>query len=151
VLLRFVLSSILTARGESTMGRVPSAAGADTRQRDAGDAGTSSRSDNAADAPASPPPRALISSPKPHARGLLYFDHGLLRVQRLEDIFRRSSMSSNANKNDKTRRAFFSDVTATTALAALAIAQVGSSNGALAQERKQPLENLPLPMQPVQW
>jgi len=30
------------------------------------------------DVPASPPPRALISPCKPHARGLLYFHHGLL-------------------------------------------------------------------------
>jgi len=30
------------------------------------------------DVPASPPPRALISPRKPHARGLLYFHHGLL-------------------------------------------------------------------------
>jgi hypothetical protein len=30
------------------------------------------------DVPASPPPRALSSPPKPHARGPLYFHHGLL-------------------------------------------------------------------------
>jgi len=49
----------LAARGESTMGRVPSAAGADARRcdtGDTGDTGISSRSANAADAPAPPEP-----------------------------------------------------------------------------------------------
>jgi len=50
----FHCDRILAARGESTIGRVPSAAGADARRRDAGDAGISSRSANAADAPAPP-------------------------------------------------------------------------------------------------
>ena len=93
----------LAARGESTMGRVPSAAGVDVRRRDAGNVVTLSRSANAADAPAapepigrigvagnlfvarrqrcaptSPPPRALTLPRKPYARGLLYFHHGLL-------------------------------------------------------------------------
>jgi hypothetical protein len=36
----------LTARGESTIGRVLGAAGVDARRRDAGDAGTSSRNAN---------------------------------------------------------------------------------------------------------
>jgi hypothetical protein len=68
----------LAARGESTIVRVPSAAGADVRRRGAGDMVASSRSANTADVPASLPPRALISLRKPHARGLLYFHHGLL-------------------------------------------------------------------------
>jgi len=33
------------------------------------------------DATASPPPRALISPRKPHARSLLYFHHGLLAMR----------------------------------------------------------------------
>ena len=94
-------ANALAARGESTVGRVPSAAGADARRRDAGDVVASSRSANTGkmlprrrnpkgawglraisallvvnDVTASPPPRALISPRKPHARGLLYFHHG---------------------------------------------------------------------------
>jgi hypothetical protein len=92
----------LAARGESTIGRVPSAAGADARRRDAGDAVSSSRSVNAADAPAPPEPFGrmgiegnlcvarrqrcprIASSSRldlalnTHARDLLYFHHGLL-------------------------------------------------------------------------
>jgi hypothetical protein len=52
----FVFQLRVAARGESTIGRVPSAAGAAARRRAAGDAGTSSRSANAADAPAAPEP-----------------------------------------------------------------------------------------------
>jgi hypothetical protein len=97
----------LAARGESTIGRVPSAAGADARRRDAGDAVSSSRSANAADAPAPPEPfgrmgivgnlcvarrqrcpRIASSSHldlarNTHARDLLYFHHGLLMDARL--------------------------------------------------------------------
>ena len=54
------IRSALAARGESTIGRVPSAAGADARRRDAGDTGISSRSANAADAPAPPEPFGRI-------------------------------------------------------------------------------------------
>jgi hypothetical protein len=93
----------LAARGESTEGRVPSAAWAGARRRAAGDAVSiveerqRRRCPRAAgthwahgycgpisallvvnDVPASPPPRALSSARKPHARGLLYFHHGLL-------------------------------------------------------------------------
>jgi hypothetical protein len=92
----------LAARGESTIGRVPSAAGADARRRDAGDAGISSRSANAADAPAPPEPFGRIGiagnlcvtrrqrcpriasssrldlARNTYARDLLYFHHGLL-------------------------------------------------------------------------
>jgi threonine/homoserine/homoserine lactone efflux protein len=93
----------LAARGESTEGRVPSAAWAGARRRDAGDAvsiveerqrrrcprsagthwahgycGPISALLVVNDVPASHPPRALSSARKPHARGLLYFHHGLL-------------------------------------------------------------------------
>jgi hypothetical protein len=92
----------LAARGESTIGRVPSAAGADARRRDAGDTGISSRSANAADAPAPPEPFGRIGiagnlcvahrqrcpriasssrldlARNTYARDLLYFHHGLL-------------------------------------------------------------------------
>jgi hypothetical protein len=92
----------LAARGESTIGRVPSAARADARRRDAGDVGLSSRSANAADAPAPPEPFGrpgiagnicvarrqrwprIASSSRldlvrnTRARDLLYFHHGLL-------------------------------------------------------------------------
>jgi hypothetical protein len=95
----------LAARGESTIGRVPSAAGADARRRDAGDAGTSSRSANAADAPAPPEPFGRIGiagnlcvarrqrcpriasssrldlARNTYARDLLYFHHGLLAAR----------------------------------------------------------------------
>jgi hypothetical protein len=92
----------LAARGESTIGRVPSAAGAAARRRDAGDGGISSRSANAADAPAPPEPFGRIGiagnlcvarrqrcpriasssrldlARNTYARDLLYFHHGLL-------------------------------------------------------------------------
>ena len=50
----------LAARGESTVGRVPSAAGADARRRDAGDVVAPSRSANTADAPAPPEPEGRM-------------------------------------------------------------------------------------------
>jgi hypothetical protein len=102
VALRCCICLILAARGESTIGRVPSAAGADARRCDAVDAGTSSRSANAADAPAPPEPFGRIGiagnlcvarrqrcpriasssrldlAPNTYARDLLYFHHGLL-------------------------------------------------------------------------
>ena len=97
-------SDMLAARGESTIGRVPSAAGADARRRAAGDTGISSRSANAADAPAPPEPFGRIGiagnlgvarrqrcpriasssrfdlARNTYARDLLYFHHGLLAV-----------------------------------------------------------------------
>ena len=84
-------------------GRVPGAAGADARRRDAGDAGTcrgaattqtpprrrepegrmgvarrSRRSSSSTMAPTSPPPRALRSPRKPHARDPSYYSDRLL-------------------------------------------------------------------------
>ena len=50
----------LAARGESTVGRVLSAAGAYARRRDAGDVVASSRSANTADAPAPPEPEGRM-------------------------------------------------------------------------------------------
>ena len=98
------MSFTLAARGESTMGRVPSDPGADAKRRDAGDMGISSRSANDADAPASPEPfgrlciagnlcvarrqrwHRIASSSRldlarnTQARDLLYFNHGLLAL-----------------------------------------------------------------------
>ena len=47
-------------------------------------------------------------------------------------------MSSNTGNKNQTRRAFFSDVTASTALAAVAMAQLGSPKASMAQEKKSP-------------
>ena len=104
----------LAARGESTIGRVPSAAGADARRRDAGDTRISSRSANAADAPAPPEPFGRIGiagnlcvarrqrcpriasssrldlARNTYARGLLYFHHGLLDLLRNSRQLRRA-------------------------------------------------------------
>jgi hypothetical protein len=49
-------------------------------------------------------------------------------------------MSFNTSNKNQTRRAFFSDVTASTALAAVAMAQLGSPTAAMAQEKKSPRE-----------
>jgi len=49
-------------------------------------------------------------------------------------------MSSRTDKKNQTRRAFFSDVTATSALAALALAQLNVPEAAGAQAKKQPSE-----------
>jgi hypothetical protein len=57
-------------------------------------------------------------------------------------------MSSDNGKKDKTRRAFFSDVTTSTALAAIAMAQLGSPTAAMAQEQKKPLNSLGMPPNP---
>jgi hypothetical protein len=51
-------------------------------------------------------------------------------------------MSSSTSKKNQTRRAFFSDVTASTALAAVAMAQLGSPTAAMAQEGKKPMEGM---------
>ncbi len=51
-----------------------------------------------------------------------------------------SSMDTKKDQ-DQTRRAFFSDLTASTALAAIALSQLGSPSAALAQEQKKPLDN----------
>jgi hypothetical protein len=60
-------------------------------------------------------------------------------------------MSAVSNKNNKTRRAFFSDVTASTALAALAMAQLGSPPGTMAQEKKEPSDSLRMPQNLPPW
>jgi hypothetical protein len=60
-------------------------------------------------------------------------------------------MSSNKGKKEKTRRAFFSDVTASTALAALAVAQLGSPVSATAQEQKKSLNSPGMPPNPPPW
>ncbi len=49
-------------------------------------------------------------------------------------------MSSSTDKKNQSRRAFFSDVTATSALAALALAQLNVPEAAGAQAKKQPSE-----------
>jgi len=51
-------------------------------------------------------------------------------------------MSSNTGKRNQTRRAFLGEVTASTALAAVAMAQLGSPTAALAQEIKEPSDDL---------
>jgi hypothetical protein len=96
-------SGQLAARGESTIGRVPASRGqmqggatqamlmtiVEERQRSrcprqAGTRGAHGGCTTIAallvvnDVPASPPPRALRLPRKPHARGPLYFHHGLL-------------------------------------------------------------------------
>ena len=60
-------------------------------------------------------------------------------------------MSSSPSKKNQTRRAFFSDVTASTALAAAAIAQLGSPVAAMAQEKKAPLDSLRMPKNLPPW
>jgi hypothetical protein len=47
-------------------------------------------------------------------------------------------MSSITGKKNQTRRAFFSDLTASTALTAMVLAQLGSPTAAVAQEQKNP-------------
>ena len=59
-------------------------------------------------------------------------------------------MSAISNK-DKTRRAFFSDVTASTALAAVAMAQFGAPTAAVAQEKKEPSDNFRMPQNLPPW
>jgi len=54
-------------------------------------------------------------------------------------------MSSSTGKKNRTRRAFFSDVTASTALAAVAMTQLGSQTAAMAQEKKESPEGLRMP------
>ena len=60
-------------------------------------------------------------------------------------------MNSNISKKNQTRRAFFSDVTASSALAALAMAQLGSPTAATAQEQKKPMDSLGVPPNPPPW
>ena len=60
-------------------------------------------------------------------------------------------MSSNISKKNQTRRAFFSDLSASTALAALAITQLGSPSAAMAQEQKKPLDNMRMPRDLPPW
>ena len=51
-------------------------------------------------------------------------------------------MSSSKSRKNQTRRAFFGNVTATSALAAVAMAQLSSPRAAVAQEGKKPYEGL---------
>jgi mannose-6-phosphate isomerase-like protein (cupin superfamily) len=60
-------------------------------------------------------------------------------------------MSSNKGNNNQTRRAFFSEVTASSAMAALAMAQFGSQTEAMAQEKKQPMNTLGVPSNIPPW
>ncbi len=60
-------------------------------------------------------------------------------------------MSSGTGKKDKTRRAFFSDVTASTALAAVAMAQLGSPAAAGAQQKREPGDSPWMPKNLPPW
>jgi hypothetical protein len=60
-------------------------------------------------------------------------------------------MSSSTGKRNQTRRAFFGDVTASTALAAVAMAQLGSLTTAMAQDKKEPLESPRMPKNLPPW
>jgi len=60
-------------------------------------------------------------------------------------------MSFSTGKKNQTRRAFFSDITASTALAAVAMAQLGSQPVAVAQEKGDPLESLRMPKNLPPW
>ncbi len=60
-------------------------------------------------------------------------------------------MRSGRDRKNQTRRAFFSDVTASTALAALAMAQLSSQPAAMAQEKKQPGNSLGVPQNLPPW
>ncbi|MBN2417805.1 MAG: hypothetical protein JXL81_00330 [Deltaproteobacteria bacterium] len=50
-------------------------------------------------------------------------------------------MGSDKGVKNQSRRAFFSDLTASTALAALALSQLGSPAAAMAKEQEKPLDN----------
>ena len=60
-------------------------------------------------------------------------------------------MRSGTGKKNQTRRAFFSDVTASAALTALAMAQLGPHPSAIAQEKKEPLNSLRVPPNLPPW
>jgi len=60
-------------------------------------------------------------------------------------------MSSGLGKKNRTRRAFFSDVTASTALAAVSMAQLGSQTTAMAQEKGDPPGSLRMPKNLPPW
>lgn len=60
-------------------------------------------------------------------------------------------MSAIRNKDNRSRRTFFRDVTASTALAALTIAQLSSPNAAIAQEKKGSSDNLRMPKNLPPW
>ncbi len=60
-------------------------------------------------------------------------------------------MGSDLNKKNQTRRAFFSEVTASTALAAVAMAQLASQPEAAAQQEKKPPENFRMPANLPPW
>jgi len=60
-------------------------------------------------------------------------------------------MRSGTGSKNQTRRAFFIDVSASTALTALAMAQLGSQPAAKAQEKKKPLNSLTVPPNLPPW
>jgi hypothetical protein len=60
-------------------------------------------------------------------------------------------MRSGTGRKNQTRRAFFSEVTASTALTALAITQLGSQPAAIAQEKKESLNSLRMPQNVPPW
>jgi hypothetical protein len=60
------------------------------------------------------------------------------------------SSDNDKDKKEKTRRAFFSEVTASTALAAIAMTQLGSPTAAAAQGKKS-LNSLGMPPNPPLW
>jgi hypothetical protein len=60
-------------------------------------------------------------------------------------------MRSGTGRKNQTRRTFFSEVTASTALTALAMAQLGSQPAAIAQEKKEPLNSLRMPQNVPPW
>ncbi len=60
-------------------------------------------------------------------------------------------MSFSPGKKNQTRRAFFSNVTASTALAAMAMAQLGPQTAATAQGGKEPLDSFRMPKNLPPW
>ncbi len=60
-------------------------------------------------------------------------------------------MSSGTRKQSKTRRAFFGDITTSTALAALAMLQIGLRSTTIAQETEEPRDSLRAPQNLPPW
>jgi hypothetical protein len=60
-------------------------------------------------------------------------------------------MSFSTDEKNQTRRAFFSDITADTALAAVAMAQLDPQATAMAQKKKEPLDSLRMPKNLPPW
>jgi hypothetical protein len=60
-------------------------------------------------------------------------------------------MSSSSSKKNQTRRAFFTEVTASSALAAVAMAQLGAPTAASAQAEKKPSGNFRAPANLPPW